>query len=141
MFFSQVKRTVKTAIAFALAAGFFCLLRIAYAERFPTLEGERNYYLYSPSSQATIAEKLPVDKLGFLTGESVALDGGDPKEIFASYGAELLFVESAEGITSYYGYSDRLAGGKLIAGRLVNLHVAKKGTRVVVGSPLIFGGF
>ena len=77
-----------------------------------------------------------------VTGESTSY--GDRAAAFAQaekYGAELVFTESAGGVTNYYYYTPRLGGAVLLGGKEVNLHVAVRGRGAAVGSPLIFGGY
>ena len=134
---------VATALALAFGLGVF----LHNTSSLSVLEGERTYYLYSPSSQAQMKDTLSVTDAFFLTGESVCFSVAAedkenlPKEIAELFRAELIAVESVSGVTSYYLYSTDLRGGVRVQGRKVNLHIAVSGEACVVGTPIIFGGF
>ena len=120
---------VATALALAFGVGVF----LHNASTLSVLEGERTYYLYSPSSQAQMKDTLSVTDAFFLTGESVCFSVAAedkenlPKEIAELFRAELIAVESVSGVTSYYLYSTNLRGGVRVQGRKVNLHIAVSG--------------
>ncbi|HJB93653.1 MAG TPA: hypothetical protein H9708_06880 [Candidatus Borkfalkia stercoripullorum] len=108
------------------------------------------YIFYSGSAssgaQVTLSDGENAAKTKFLlknvTGESTSY--GDRAAAFAQaekYGAELVFTESAGGVTNYYYYTPRLGGAVLLGCKEVNLHVAVRGRGAAVGSPLIFGGY
>ncbi len=141
MFFKRVKNCIHTflAIALALFVGL-CLLGTG-ATRFSTLQGERTFYLDSPSSQATATSSLSLLDIFRVRGESIALDEGEAEEALASLSAKVLFVEEVGGVRSYYCYSPKLFDFVQVGEHLVNLHVAVGEGRCVVGSPIIFGGF
>jgi hypothetical protein len=63
------------------------------------------------------------------------------QKIAQEYGAYSLFKESVCGIDSYYFYSSELPFGIQLSGKRVNLHVAITDEYVVIGTPIIFGGF
>lgn len=63
------------------------------------------------------------------------------REIAGLYGAEVLFFERSSGTLSAYCHSKKLVGGVEVNGNLVNLHIALRGKRCVVGTPLVFDGF
>ncbi len=146
MFLSRCKTIAKL---------FFCLLAFACAivgfrvfsvSKLSHLSGERLFYLYSPSSQATIKPRLSILDCFFVQGESVrvSLDGDGARkaeEIIKQMQAELLFTEEAGGVLSYYAYAKNLGGGIVVSGTKVNLHIAVADGRLVVGTPIIFGGF
>ena len=140
---NHLKMLVATALALAFGVGVF----LHNASTLSVLEGERTYYLYSPSSQAQMKDTLSVTDAFFLTGESVCFSVAAedkenlPKEIAELFRAELIAVESVSGVTSYYLYSTDLRGGVRVQGRKVNLHIAVSGESCVVGTPIIFGGF
>lgn len=140
---NHLKMLVATALALAFGVGVF----LHNASTLSVLEGERTYYLYSPSSQAQMKDTLSVTDAFFLTGESVcffvAAEDKENllKEIAELFRAELIAVESVSGVTSYYLYSTDLRGGVRVQGRKVNLHIAVSGESCVVGTPIIFGGF
>ena len=111
------------------------------------IDGKRAFYLYSASSQAKIVETLRFEQLFSVKGESVrfAITKDEremvAEQVFAKYGAQLVFTEQLDGVICYYGISERLGGGVVVNGKSVNLHVAISQTECVVGCPIIFGGF
>ncbi len=140
-------------LALASVAAFVCLVSV-YASRackLSLLQGERTFYLCSPSSQAVQTKTPAFFELTHVHGESVVLEipaeawRGDTDafawEIGGRYGASYLFCEKARDVTSYYFYAPALYTGVVINGQCVNLHVAVSTTQCTVGSPLIFGGF
>ena len=146
MFLSRSIRIIKLFLCSLL---FFCCIvgfRVCNVSKLSHLSGARLFYLYSPSSQATIKEKLSLLDCFFIKGESVSLvleNDGDlqAKNIIKQSSAKLLLIEQAGGVCSYYAYSKNLGDGVVVNGQKVNLHVAISGERLVVGTPIIFGGF
>ncbi len=115
------------------------------------LKGERvakEYYLYSPSSQAKILSSPTFAECFFLTGETSAFRFSTEKEA-AFYAEALLREKKAQvvceehlaGARSIYAYVSGGAGGILLFGARVNLHLVIKGAEVQVGTPIIFGGY
>ena len=135
------------------AAAILCaaaLLLPQLAERSLLFAGAQSYTFYaqSASSQAQIVQATPQQAFAVklmlcgLTGESAQYESVE--EAFSQaqkYGATLAFAERAADVENYYYYSPRLPGGEEIGGQRVNLHVAVRGGRAAVGSPLIFGGY
>lgn len=144
----MLKKCLKTALLF-----FLCLALLIL----PQLLGEgllfdagETYIFYSGSAssgaQITIAEGSAAAQTKLFvrsrTGESTSYPQAERAFAQAEkYGAELLFTESAGGVTNYYYYSARLGGAVMLGGYAVNLHVAVRGQGAAVGSPLIFGGY
>ena len=112
------------------------------------ISGKRTFYLYSASSQALQVETLTFSQIFSVKGESVrfSLSADSDKrataeEILSSYGAQILWQETVDGVTSYYAQTPRFSNGVQIQGKKINLHVAVSDTECVVGNPIIFGGF
>ena len=129
---------------------FICacvLVRTGNACVFSRYAGERAFYLYSPTSQATIKSRVALTQLHDIQGESVTITKPiTEKEAFLGqvlndYNACVLWEETCANTTSYYCYSSRIQGGVDVGGRRVNLHIAFGDERVKLGTPLIFGGF
>ncbi len=126
---------------------FGCVLLFMNVSRFPTLRGERTFYLYSASSQGLRTQALRFSEFFAVRGESVCFmtEFGQGRKVaewlLNAYGAELLFTETVCGVTSYYAYTPEWSDGVYLQGKQVNLHVAFCGERVAVGSPIIFDGF
>ena len=150
MWFWRLKQcfllTLALIVCFLLGAG----VKTANTFRLSELTGTHTFYLQSKSSQALIKHELTLGDIFRIRGESVelVLESEDVKNPYAfacqiaqHYGAELVAQECAGGSVSYYFYSPRWENGAMVAGQAVNLHIAVRGDRCVVGSPIIFGGF
>ncbi len=111
------------------------------------IDGERTYYLHSASSWASCKSELDLLDLPFVKGESVSVTVADgvnfAQGIIQTYEAEVLFVEETADAVSYYCFSPNISNCISLNGRAVNLHIAVAVQResVVVGTPIIFGGF
>jgi hypothetical protein len=109
---------------------------------------EREYYLYSPSSQAKILESVDFAESFFLTGEkatfcfeSEAAAAEYACALLQEKGMKIVWEESWGNVQSVYAYAaNRERGIRLPCGR-VNLHVVLQGAYVQVGTPIIFGGY
>ena len=108
----------------------------------------REYYLYSPSSQAKIVKSASFAESFYLTGEkSVFLFPSDLEAekyvcaVLAEQHATIAFEEEVLGGRSIYAYAPKRGGGVLLSGQRVNLHLVLRGSRVCVGTPIIFGGY
>ena len=63
--------------------------------------------------------------------------------MLSRYDAEIVFTEKFDeaGGISYYCYSPKLKKPILLDGKFVNLHVVVKSEDIVLGSPIVFGGY
>jgi hypothetical protein len=127
----------------------FCgLLRNPCGRMAGGVETEREYYLYTPSSQAKIASRLSFADYFSLVGEKYTLRfpsaeaaNAYAENLLIEKGAQTLFEERVAGVRSIYAYTmDGREGAWLYGGR-VNLHLAVCGDEVQVGTPIIFGGY
>ncbi len=135
-------RFLKTVFALCTCALLCALVWATGSTRLSALEGERSYYLYSPSSQAEIKNGLALWELTEVKGESVTFaSDGEIAWILELYSAEVVWIEQAGGVTSYYCHTPKWSEGARVGGRFVNLHIAVGQGRCSVGTPLIFGGF
>lgn len=144
MFLYRQKEKCKKIASLACVLFFAAFFWLIGAFSLPASAASREYYLYDSSSQATIQTELSPFDLLYVCGESAEYEREEMsflEEILETYRAEILFVEEACGVRSYYCYSPRLGKASVINGYAVNLHVACKGSHVKVGTPLIFGGF
>ena len=110
----------------------------------------REFYLDSSSSQAQIKKDLAWFEWSKIEGESVeyAILERERSDSLAfarqkckALGGTELFVEDVNGTISIYAFAPKLYEGIELYGKRVNLHVAVRGDRLVVGSPIVFGGF
>ncbi len=58
-----------------------------------------------------------------------------------SYDAKLMFTESCNGVTNYYYYSKRIPYKEVFKNKKVNIQVAVTSENIVIGSPIIYGGY
>ena len=110
-------------------------------------EMNKNYLLYTADNSSlafqTVSDKPFYPFMAKVKGESCKVEksGFNVDDFFKGYGAEILFVESVDGVISYYGYSKDIKFLTKIKGELINLHVAVAENGVTIGSPIIFGSF
>ena len=143
MWFFKVLEFLKWLIALVICAVVFFAIAVLNTTAF-AFEGEKEYYLYTPSSQAQIKKEVAIFELPFLRGESVRINGASNEileETLGRYNATVVKVEECSGGVSYYCYSSKLKGGLVIDGMTVNLQIAMKGKTTVLGTPIIFGGY
>lgn len=148
MWFWQLKQWLATTLALVVCLLLGVTIRTANTFRLSVLDGEHTYYLHAQSSQALVKTRLNVQDVLFVSGESVEFVLTDERtplesaqEIAELFQAEILWQEQAGGTHSFYCFTPNWGTGAIISGRAVNLHVAVRGNRCVVGTPMIFGGF
>ena len=112
------------------------------------VETGREYYLYSPSSQAKIVDSLSFADYFSLVGEKYTLRFSSEAEanayaegLLIEKGARTVFEENVAGVRSIYAYVSDGRKGVQILGGMINLHLAICGEEVQVGPPIIFGGY
>ncbi len=143
MFLRRLQNCIVSVLALLSSGGVLLCVWGMGGTRFPSIEGERRFYLDSPSSQAKAKEALSLLDFARVRGESVSLQMTEVQALglIEELGGEILFTERVDGVCSYYCYAEGLAGGLVLGEYFVNLHLAVEGSRCVVGSPIIFGGF
>lgn len=147
MFVYQLKSWIKVSVACCLAVGVLLMMRTGNAVQLYKTQGDRTFYLFTPSSQAVQTSMLDLKTVLFVEGESVCF--ARPKEealeiakgIVSCYGGEIVCEEEACGVRCFYAFVPNLVGGVLVQGKMVNLHIAVSDTQCQVGTPLLFGGF
>lgn len=140
----KIFRAVKT--FFAVACAVVCAAALYAAFRSPVFGQGYAYTFYLGADSSSLAVQTDTPALtklllGETAGESARFGGDRFEELKERFRAELLFSESACGITNYYLYSPALGEGVWLNGYCVNLHIAVNGTYTAAGTPLIFGGF
>lgn len=134
----------------AVAIGCFALLLHDFSGSglAQNAETAREYYLYSPSSQAQIKTEIAFLELPFVKGESACFSFSSERDaaafvekLLSAKRATLRFTEFAAGTLSYYCYTPQGGAGIVLRGQSVNLHIARRGATVCVGTPLVFGGY
>ena len=134
--------TIKAFFSAVLVAG--CLLFVYALLHSPVFQkGERYEFYTGTSSDDIITATSPLEKLLLtgIKGESVRYDGDRVEELLAHFGARVLFVEEAAGVTNYYCYAPALGNAIVLNGQRVNLHIARSSAKTAAGTPVIFGGF
>ena len=143
MLFFRIMDYFKWLSALILSVVLFFPIALLNLTAFP-FEGDKEYYLYTPSSNAQIKNDVNLSDLPFIRGERVILSNlssEDLASILARYSANVIKEEEFLGGVSYYCYSPKLEGGIMIDGEVVNLQIAIKKDSVVLGTPIIFGGY
>ncbi len=116
-----------------------------WKSNFPSLANGKNgaeWYLYHNSSQAVITENGLTASFACVKGEAYLL-GNDvnPQRFFSDLGGTILFEETTEEGTSYYGYSPKIPYSKVLGKYLVNVHFFVGKDRAKVGFPVIYGSY
>ena len=140
----RLKEAFKT-MGIILLCGFLALFALALHSS-PTFDCGDGYEISlgaSSSAEQIVTDNPLLVKMfsSSAKGESVRYEGDRYEELKSAFDAELLFTETEGGVTNYYLYSGKLGGGIALGGYLVNLHIAVRGERTAVGTPIIFGGF
>ena len=145
MFFWRLKRGIVIVCALLLAIGALAVLRLTNVSKLSDYAGVRTYYLDSASSQSLQTDTLKGMQFLRVKGESVVLkervDEAGIQDILRRYNASVLWTEEVDGVLSYYCYTPCFQESVQINNRKVNLHIATKEERTILGSPIIFGGF
>lgn len=112
------------------------------------VEMGREYYLYTPSSQAKITSRISFTEYFSLVGEKYTLRFSSAEaanayaeNLLAQKRAQTLLEERVAGVRSIYAYTEGGREGVELFGGWVNLHLAICGAEVQVGTPIIFGGY
>ncbi len=151
MFVYRLKKFIRAALALAVALFVCVAVKTANVSKLSALEGERTFFLNSASSQGLMKTELAFSELGKVTGEFVvlAVNKGDryalseeiARFMAEKFDAKILLQETTADVISYYCYTPRWQENIFVRGYVVNLHIAVSKDRVVVGTPIIFGGF
>ena len=145
MFLMRLKNFISTTLALLLTLTLLVCAQGLRVCRFWDIAGKRCFYLQSKSSQAVIKDRLRFADLFFVKGESVefACEGEEEslQKLLDIYQAKIMFLEETDGVRSYYCATAKWSDGVYLEGEFVNLHLAFRDSRCVVGAPLIFGGF
>lgn len=130
---------VVLAVVFLLKDSFLLLQTDGVAENW-------EYSLYAANSQAEIRGEVAIWELPFVEGKSVTVRFDNERSAIA-YVEQLLAdacvvqEEHCGDLYSIYAYASGRGKGVRLFGSMVNLHVARRGASVCVGSPMIFGGY
>ena len=145
MFILRLKNFITLVFALILSVFLVFALTMGGVNRFSALDGERVFYLYSPSSQAAVKESITPLELLWVRGECVTMPCENKEEklqeILKLYNAAVIFEEEVGGTHSYYCRTQNWGRATWINGVSINLHIAFNEELCAVGTPLIFGGF
>ncbi len=76
------------------------------------------------------------------TGMYKSFDGKfNYKPILEKLSASFVMEENLGEIKSFYYYSDSISNFEIIKGKRVNLQIALSNEKIVIGSPIIYGGY
>ena len=145
--FQTLKNVIRILLSTALTLFFLACVWLSNVCVLRKIDGERTFYVYASSSQATRTQTLDWSQLFFVSGESVRLtsvptDGVAFANALAdTFRAEILFVEEVGDTLSFYAFSPNLPRGIMLYGEKINLHIAISTRGCVVGSPIIFDGY
>lgn len=135
---------LRYALSVCLAIGVLAFVALFHITVFP-YAADKEYYLYSPSSQAQIKNEITFSELPYIKGEcarfAIENDEKDLQALIAHYNAEIVRIEQFNGGTSYYCYSNKLKTPILLDGAHVNLHIVVKENELLIATPLVFGGY
>ncbi len=135
---------LKFVFAFSVALCVFACVCAFNLSAFP-FEEDKEYYLYSASSQAKIVDAVKISDLPYIKGERVRVQTregeGFLQAALEKYAATILKTENFDDGVCYYCYSPKLKNQMLLDGKVVNLHIVVKKSEVVMGTPIVFGGF
>ena len=105
------------------------------------------YFIHSPTCFAREKNTLSLFDLPFVQGEKATYlieeeqSGAFLQGVLSALSAHVLWTEEVGEVRSYYAVSDTLSKSVLVAGEKVNLHIAIGKNQVVIGTPIIFGGY
>ena len=138
--------TVGTTLFLLFLMGFSPLSPVVSKENFLAKEIGRTYFVNSPTCFAREKSALQPIDLAYVQGEKVtyACEGESEQFVRAllqDLSAQVLWTEEVDGVFSYYASSKKMGRQVFVDGQIVNLHIAVQGDRVVVGVPIIFGGY
>ena len=137
----RFRNAVCTFLACAIALAVGLCVRFVRVSPLASLAGAHTYYLDSASSQSLVKTRLSFSDIFRVRGESVVTAERDLESIANRFQATLVAVEETDGAVSYYYVVEAWQYGISLNGKRVNLHIAVGNDRVVVGTPVIFGGF
>ena len=111
-------------------------------------EVDRMYFVHSPTYFAAEKRVLEPADLPYVQGEKIVYLCSDgqtamkfAQKLLQDFAAYDIWTEQINGAISYYAASEKSTRQVRIEGHEVNLHIAVQGEKVVVGVPIIFGGY
>ena len=135
----------KIALAFCFIT---CCLLLWWGNNAPVFNAyakEFEVYRKSNSSCAQIV-KANAFTTAFITdktGESCIVDGStfNTGKFLSDFNAKVVFSEKIDGTTNLYAYSKKIKYFVTIGGKKVNIHVVYQNENIVLGTPIVFGGY
>lgn len=142
----KVRGAVRMAAILIFAATL--LLLVAAMQKRLIFSGGESYRFYIGDTSANCreiyssSEAAPILRLTLsdLSGECAAYSRLNTEEFLRSVNGEIVFTEEVDGAVNYYCRAD-LPYSITLYGEEINLHICVTDERVLVGSPIIFGGY
>ncbi len=140
----KISAWLRYATALGVSVGLFLFVALFQSTAIPYAT-DKEYYLYSPSSQAEITTDLSFVDLPYIKGECARIKTSDSeKDLQAAinrYAANVVKTELFDGGVSYYCYSEKLKTPILLDAEFVNLHIVVKTDELLIATPILFGGY
>jgi len=133
----------KAYIAF-LSLIFVCgLALLNNAPAFYGFSETKTAYTGSSSSQADITEFPCFALVNGIKGEScrISPENFSLDDVIKIFSAEIIKTERVSGVVSYYMRSPKFKNYATVGGEKINLHSAVGNGQIVMGTPLIYGGY
>ena len=104
-----------------------------FLEKVNIVKGEKSKGSFKSQVNYPFVEKTGVYKSFDLDYDYVAL--------LEKLDAKLIHTESLSDVKSYYFYTKNLSKIEIVNGQKVNLQIAVSNKNIVVGTPIIYGGY
>ena len=123
---------------FCVFVGVICLMLCAIATR---LYFNRLSTFLSGEYTAFNSDDLPFSPAISKGYERVDVQGNNVQDVIEKLKCKIIKIEQIEDITIYYCYSPFILKSVYLFNNDINIMIARTGSKVVVGSPLIKGSF
>ena len=123
---------------FCVFVGVICIMLCAIATR---LYFNRLSTFLSGEYTAFNSDDLPFSPAISKGYERVDVQGNNVQDVIEKLKCKIIKIEQIEDITIYYCYSPFILKSVYLFNNDINIMIARTGSKVVVGSPLIKGSF
>lgn len=133
----------KRAALFFLAIAIYSGMNAGYGSSLKVDGYDRKGYFISPTSNCLIVDlsENTVYPKRLLKGESVCVSPSVAENFLKEVNASLIFTETIEDCVCDYYYSGQIPLYTSVNGRKINAHIARRGERITLGVPFIFGSY